>query len=668
MLRVAGAVALAIPLLIAALNGLVTDPIQFFVMGIAPLAVTLPLGWAGRRLELTDPRLVWAAAITGAALALALSALMPVSVDGEVYYFQARLIASGRLGAGPFALPEFFHYYFLVPTTDGMLYGAFPPGWPSVLALGAGLKIAWIINPLLTGLLVWLTARLTRQAFPDEPGAALLAAWLMALSPFATALGGSFMSHTLSACLTAGALILALRPTTLRSCLLGGLLLGFLFAVRPLNGLVVAGCVVAILASRRPPVAPLVAGVLVAAVCASGYLWTNSRVSGQATRPGQDTYFERTEFNATCHRLGFGHDVGCAQAHNLEGTGYHLADAPGVTFARLQELGTTGLGPGLALLLPLVLAWRRRSSPIWPLALVFLATVSTYALFYFHGNFLGARLYFEAFVPLCVLIAVGATRAGWWGIALAVSGLLGGHVALQVDAESYRWMPYAQVEQLVAAADGDKKLIFVDNAALRGRARWTHYSLGMVLGDVPGPDAAVVYAHDLGPGANLTLAQSWPDHTPYRLSLTAVGEGPNPFQAQLEPALEPMPIRAVKGGVVRMVGRFPLAERPACAFAEPAELSPGRHALRIRTNGPCTVALGSTPPGEGPFHVTLQAASSPASGVFVFKIGGRELGHVDLRGAAGANKRVPLGLSGPGVIELTGEGQADLIELRFVVP
>ncbi len=604
---------------------------------------------------------------------VALSARMPASVDGEVYLFQARLLASGHLGTGPLPYPGFFHYYFLVSDAHGALYGAFPPGWPAVLAAGVWLGAAWLVAPLLTGLLVWLGARLAHQVLPLDRGVAPLTAWLLAASPFVLAHGAIFMSHILAANLTLGALILAYRARTggWLPALVVGLLVGTLFTVRPLNaivlGLVVVG--IGLWQAPRVPALRVITALVLAALPASGYLLANQAVTGHALTPGQDAYFARTEPNERCHRLGFGFDVGCANAHNLERPGYTGKDAVRVTGQRLEELGKKGLGPGLALLLPLALLWRRPSGSATAIAALGVLQLGAYALFYYHGNFLGPRLLFEAFVPLVVLVAAGALKLGWIGVALCLSGLVGGHQLVAVESEHLRWLPYAETAELLSEAEGDRKLVFVDNRGLQGRWRWTHYSLGMVLGEAPGPDATTLFVHDQSPTANATLIDAYPDHTPYQLRLTP-GESP----LDVAPSLIPLPRHPRAQVSIALSGRFPLSSRGACGFAEPA-MPPGvrAHVLRLEADvsreETCRFDLGPGPDVDGPWAISMTAYASPAGGQWRLLIGDEPAGSPFLlSGRSGALKRISVG-RGAGAagarMTLVGRGTADLLELRF---
>ena len=670
------------PLLWATVTGLWIDPLW----AAAPLVLLLPLAWAGRKLRATERQeqgLVWIAAALGAGLALAASARIPVSIDGEVYLFQARLLARGQLTTDALPQPEFFHYYFLVPTPEGGLGGAFPPGWPAVLSIGAALGVPWLVNPLLVGTLVLLAASLARAAFPTGArGVPLLTAMLVALSPTVTGLGGTMMSHLLAANLTVGALLLGWPTGTQRrwtTVLVGGLLIGALFCVRPLNALLTGVMVLGMTLATRPRLrwGKALAGVAVAAVVGSLYLLYNTQATGSALTPGQDAYFAMTEPNRDCHRLGFGDDVGCTNAHNLDAPGYGAGDAARTTGQRLTDLGKRGLGPGLALLLPLVLAWRRPKGTVWPIAGLAGITLSGYAAFYYHGNFLGPRLLLEAFVPGLVLVAAGALQLRWAGVALALAGLLAGHALIQTESEGHRWMPYAETQKLLSDAPEGPKLIFVDGSLLRDRARWVHYSLGVVLGDVPGGRAKTLFAHDLGPAANQSLIRSYPNHTPFRLVLRDIGE-PGAMKRELAPSLAAHPIRrGDRSVVINAVARFPLRERPDCGFAEPAELGNGVHSLRLAVHddhaGTCRFDLGPAPATANRWRVLVTAARSPGAGSWQLRVGDRPVGAaLRLAGAQGSIRRIRLGLiSTEPSDRLTleaeaGGGSADLLELAFL--
>jgi hypothetical protein len=673
-LLLAGIVA-GLPLIWASVSGVWTEPIWAAV----PLLAALLLCWLCRSLVFSDrvlQGLARVAPLVGFALAAWLSARVPISVDGELYWFQAKLFSAGQLTSDAWVDSAFFHYYFLVPLGDGSVASAFPPGWPLVLGLGHSWGLAWIVNPLLVALLVILTGRLARAVFPSQPAVETLSCWLVALSPFVTHQGGSMLSHPFAAVLTVAALWLALRPDRHRWWMpIGmGLLIGALMTVRPLNGavtgLVVAGLVLA--RAPRPPWWSMAQGLVLAIMLGAAYLATNMVVTGDPWTPGQNQYIGLTEPNPDCHRLGFGEDVGCVYAHNLESPGFGPMDALGITGTRLASLGTTGLGPGLALLLPLLFLWRRPKESVWPLVLLPLALLGAYGLFYFHGNFLGPRLLFEAFLPLVVLIAAAACSLRWVGVAVVLGGLLGGHALLTLEKDNAQWLPIDEVAEKVASAPGARKLIFVSMEGLQPRARWTHYSLGMILGDAPTRNAPLVFAHDLGDAANQALLNSVENRMVYRLRLTIDPSSVQSYRARLVPTLVPYAPPALPVHTVSLLGRFPLPERSDCGFAQPVALPSGEHVLRLTTrgDGPCAFALGRVQVPDGEWTVALEAFPSPKSGDWSLQTGGGTvIGTASLAGDEASARSFELGViasKGPQTVRLVGHGVADLRAIRLL--
>ena len=86
---------------------------------------------------------------------------MPHNKDETIYLIQARMYWDGYLTLPAPLYPELWLSQDMVTTQAGH-FGRFPVGWPLILGLFDKLTIAWLANPLLAGLLVWLTHRLVR--------------------------------------------------------------------------------------------------------------------------------------------------------------------------------------------------------------------------------------------------------------------------------------------------------------------------------------------------------------------------------------------------------------------------------------------------------------------------------------------------------------------------
>ncbi len=117
---------------------------------------------------------------------------IPHIEDEIAFAWQARLIADGKLTIDS---PD--HYKsFLIPFVvdhQGKRFAKYPLGWPALMGVAVALGMRTIINPLLAGFAVWLTYILGKKVFSGIVG--ILAALLMASSPFFMMNSGSLLSH-----------------------------------------------------------------------------------------------------------------------------------------------------------------------------------------------------------------------------------------------------------------------------------------------------------------------------------------------------------------------------------------------------------------------------------------------------------------------------------------
>lgn len=180
-----------------------------------------------------------------ASLALAWFAFerLPHVEDELAYLFQARTFAGGALSvpAPPEAAQAGLEYY-LFAVDDGRWYSVTAPGWPLALAIGMLFGVPWLVNPLLAGVSVLLAHDIARRKAGRDQ--ADMVALLMGFSPWLIAAAGSLMTHTLTLALTLFAWWMVLRAgeqshRAPRRLLLAGLALGWVFAARPLDGLII---------------------------------------------------------------------------------------------------------------------------------------------------------------------------------------------------------------------------------------------------------------------------------------------------------------------------------------------------------------------------------------------------------------------------------------------
>lgn len=437
-------VAISVALALLLLRGRIWEPIEGLLRGGASAVWRMPLIWglavaalvallgrsATARRWAAPPALRWTvlggAALAGVALPLAVQVWVldrvPHVQDSINYLWQARVFAMGRLWLPSHPLAEFFGFRFMV--NDGRWYSLFQPGWPALLAIGELLHAPWAVGPALGGLLVLVTWGLGRETVGRRP--ALLGAVLLVASPWFVFQQASLMAHGAAALLAVSALwayVVAQRRQSPLLSGMSGLLLGALFCTRALDAAVLflplgAHAALRLLAAWRAAPAgarllggrralaglcALVVGSLLAGSLQFAY---NRALTGSWGTWPQDRYFELTEPDGACHRLGFGQGVGCPREHgpDLGPEGFTPWRAVRVTATRLRSLGKDlwGLGLGLALL-----AWglagvgRRR----WPLAAAVAGPIAGYFFYYYHGNCFGARYYYTALPAVALLVA-----------------------------------------------------------------------------------------------------------------------------------------------------------------------------------------------------------------------------------------------------------------------
>jgi hypothetical protein len=298
-----------------------------------------------------------------------------------------------------------------------------------------------------------------------------------------------------------------------------------------------------------------------------------------------------------------------------------------------------------------------------------LCFVLGYATFYFHGNFLGPRFYFEGLPELAILVAAAATQLRAPGVALALAGLPAGHVLLWRDAQINRQRNDAEIARLVEAAPGDPKLVFVDTSRLSARALWANYPIAMANGDVPGHAARRLFAHDLGDAANRALLEAFPQHRAYRLRIAR----PWPLEqdqwwSQMTLSLEP--ITRVQGPdalVIDAPARFPLIERPEGAFAAPVELPSRAFSLRVAAlSGAATFRLGPGPSQPGRYQLTVKVAQLDPAAHFALRLdAGPRLPVLATKAEPHDEALGVIETGGHDPIFLEGSGALDLLELRF---
>jgi hypothetical protein len=374
----------------------------------------------------------------------------PNSGDEYAYLWQATAFSEGRVTAESPQPAGAFQQLHL-GDTGNIRFSRFPPGWPLLLAVGVSVGLPGLINPLLAALALAGIYRLA-CSWVGARGAAL-GVLVTGLSPFFLLNAGSYHSHpSCLFALTALALSLAWageRPGAL-PMLLGGASFGLAVLIRPYTALLIGlplivGLGMPVLRTLKgsaksawPSIIWFGAGGLPAIAF---LLSVNEAVTGSwLTLP-------TNRFDAT-ERLGFG-----IYGHTL------VRGLKNAVRACLDGVAYTSF-----IALPLVVASRgqsvRHQRLLW---VVLIAPVIGYVFYWSNGgNRYGPRFYFEALLPLTLLIGAGfdrliqsrRARAVMATVAIATAGsltVLGRQAYQQVNArrDVYRVVEHASIQHAI---------------------------------------------------------------------------------------------------------------------------------------------------------------------------------------------------------------------------
>ena len=340
---------------------------------------------------------------------------MPHVEDEVAYLFQARTFAGGALTVPlppAAALPGLDYYLF--EATGDRWYAATAPGWPAALALGVAAGVPWLVNPILAALSVLLAhAIASRLADRDQ---ADLVAMMMGASPWLLAMAASLMTHTLTLFLMLLAWWLLLRAEGssqhwVRRLLIAGLAMGWIFATRPLDGVVIGGISgVWLLARSRsvPRAAVYAAGCLATGGLALLY---NAHITGYALSQPLTVYIDRT-WGEGANAYGFGDKIGPPGGWGWLDLwpGHSLSEAVVNTLTLLSSLEFEMMGwsvGSLALILAFLL-WQRPNRADLAMIVVIVAVIAAMFFYWFADSYyIGPRYWFLAAFPLFYLSARG---------------------------------------------------------------------------------------------------------------------------------------------------------------------------------------------------------------------------------------------------------------------
>lgn len=365
--------------------------------------------------------------VTGLAAALALAGFaasawvsavklerLPHIEDEFAYLWQAHVMAEGEIRQPSPQEPASFLVPFVVDYR-GARFGKYTPGWPAALAVGARAGAAWLVNPVLAGLGVWLTFRLGVKLSGELVG--LLGALLTASSPMVLMLAGSYLSHTFAIVLVLGLTLAWLdlfgdgeRAVPVPAWILVaivGLGTGLLMLTRPLTGVAISatlGLHGLWLVVRRPATRRwlLAIGFLAGSVAVILLLWQWALTGDPLLNP----YTLWWPYD----RIGFG------PGHGVLPGGHTLQQAWFNTRHSLRTALHDALGwPYLSwLFFPFGLWSLRRQPKVWLVASAIPALIVAYAAYWIGAWLLGPRYYVEALPAFAVISAAGLVAVAGW--------------------------------------------------------------------------------------------------------------------------------------------------------------------------------------------------------------------------------------------------------------
>lgn len=350
---------------------------------------------------------------------------MPHFEDEMAYVWEAQAISGGTLVLPSPPNPKSFLIPFVIDY-HGVRFSKYPPGWPTVLALGVltGLR-AWV-NPVLAGLGIWLLYLLAKRLTTSTTG--LLAVILMLTSPMFWMLSGSLLSHAWSLVLALGFVLAWLdvfnheghqehkekstAPFMLRPApawmpvFVAGLNLGILALTRPIDAagvglpFFVHGLVLLARGDRSTRKHVLTVGLLAALVAGLFFVWQFAMTGNPLLNP-YTLWWKYDKF-------GFGQGYGrWVDGHNLQHAWENLR------YSLRTPHGTGGdiLGWGNLwwIFLPFGLWALRKKLSAWLVAGIFPALLLVYIPYWIGSWEYGPRYYYDGMLSITILSAAGIT-------------------------------------------------------------------------------------------------------------------------------------------------------------------------------------------------------------------------------------------------------------------
>ncbi len=476
--------------------------------------------------------------------------------DEVMYLYQARYLANGTLTVPAPPVPEAFSIY-MIPYESLRWYSIFPPGWPSFLALGVLLGVPWLVNPVLAGLNILLCYIFIQEI--SDRSKARVTVFLLCLSPWYIFMAMNFMSHTFTLTCTLAAALCVVRARKSGKVIwggLGGMAIGMVSLIRPLDGLIVAGIlgVWAIgIGGRRLKLSSIIALVAGALVVGATILVYNRQITGNPTTFPLTAYYEKY-FGHKSNALGFGPERGLGwaiDAYPGHGPIEALINANLNTFAINIEL--FGWSTGSLILIALLFFSKNKRRGDYLLFIIIFVIAATYSLYWFSGGpDFGARYWYLMIVPLMGLTVRGiqmlqenskigtsdvhfnSTRVVVAFLSLSLMALLNFFPWRAIDKYHHYRNMRPDIRQLAVKYNFGKSLVLI-------RGDYPDYQSAWVYNPLDPKADAPVYAWDRNSEIRTQLLNAYPDRPVWIIngpSITntnfKVSEGPLSNQELLE--------------------------------------------------------------------------------------------------------------------------------------
>lgn len=380
------------------------------------------------------------------------------------------------------------------------------------------------MNPILAGLNVLLAWALVQRLYDRR--IARLTALLLAASPWHLLMGMNFMSHTFSLTCTLGAAYAVARMVKhgrARWGFLGGLGIGLVSLVRPLEGVVVAvvlGAASLRIRGGQTRLAPVITLVLAAVAVGALVLPYNQALTGDPLRFPVLSYMD-DYWGPGRNSLGFGPEKDIDFGGLDPFPGHGLADVIVNTQLNLTAINIEllGWGPGsLLLVLGLLAIGSLRGADRWMLGMV-VAVVTAHSFYWFSGGpDFGARYWYLAIVPLAALSAraIHGLEPRLRSVSGSPSGLMAGALALSLAAlvTFLPWRALDKYPNYRGMEPGMRSLIedyAIGSDLVLVRARSSReYSSALAYSSLDPASAGPLIFHDRDSAARALLRRAYP--------------------------------------------------------------------------------------------------------------------------------------------------------------